>query len=99
QLGTTISTSMVNKDLSQMRSLYDAPIKYSPTHNGYFYEIEGFSIIDQPLTPDEVEALDYSTALLDALKGTPLFRHFENAINKLIQGYRISSVLEKSTHQ
>lgn len=99
QLGSSISISMVNKDLSQMRSLYGAPIKYSQQHGGYFYEEDGYSIIDQPLTPDELAALDYSTALLNSLKGTHLFKHFENAINKLIQGYRISSVLEKSSHQ
>lgn len=99
QLGTSISVSMINKDLSQMRNLYGAPIKYSTPNKGYYYDEEGFSIIDLPLTPDEVAALDYSTALLDSLKGTNLFSHFENAINKLIQGYRISSVLEKSPHQ
>lgn len=99
QMGTGISVSMLNKDLSQMRSLYGAPIKYDRNHNGYYYEEEGFSIMEFPLTGAEIEALDYSTALLETLKGTRMFRHFENAINKLIEGYRISSVLEKSASQ
>ncbi|MBX2940199.1 MAG: WYL domain-containing protein [Ferruginibacter sp.] len=99
QSGAGISVSMLNKDLSQMRTLYGAPIKYDRNHNGYFYEEEGFSIMEFPLTGDEIEALDYSTALLETLKGTRMFRHFENAINKLIEGYRISTVLEKSTSQ
>lgn len=99
QTGTSISISMLNKDLSQMRSIYGAPIKYDRVHNGYYYEEEGFSIIEFPLTGAEIEALDYSTALLQTLKDTRMFRHFENAINKLIEGYRISSVLEKSTNK
>lgn len=99
QSGTGISVSMLNKDLNQMRTLYGAPIRYNRTHNGYYYEEEGFSIMEFPLTGAEIEALDYSTALLETLKGTRMFRHFENAINKLIEGYRISSVLEKSTSQ
>lgn len=98
QMGTSISVSMINKDLKQMRDLYDAPIKYSHTQGGYFYTEENFSILDAPLSPDEIEALDYSTALLNTIKGTHLFRHFENAINKLIDGYRISSYLDKLPH-
>lgn len=97
QLDTKISVSMLNKDLKQMRDTYDAPIKYSHQHGGYYYDADHFSILDFPLTPDEVEALDYSTALLNSLKGSHLFSHFENAINKLIEGYRISSVVGNST--
>lgn len=99
QLGTSISVSMLNKDFAEMRSSFGAPIAYSKTHKGYYYTQPDFSIKEFPLTNDEIEALDFSTALLYQLKGTKLFDQFENAINKLIEGYRISKVLGKSERQ
>ncbi len=98
-LGTSISASMFNKDIHQMKAIYNAPIKYDRYQKGYCYTEEDFSIREFPLTEDEVEALDMSTALLQQLKGTRIFSHFESAINKVIVGYRISSILGKSENQ
>ena len=99
QLGTSISPSMFSKDIQQMKQLFHAPIRYDRARNGYCYEEEGFSIREFPLTHEEVQALDYSTALLQQLKGTRMFQHFENAINKVIEGYRLSPILGKSESQ
>jgi predicted DNA-binding transcriptional regulator YafY len=95
-IGTSISGSMLNKDLASMKSIYGAPIAYSRVHKGYYYTEPGFSIREFPLTAEEVNALDFSTALLQQLKGTKLFSRFENAINKVIEGYRISKSLGHS---
>lgn len=99
QLGTTLSNSMFTKDIEGMRNLYSAPLEYNRAHKGYCYTEEGFSINSFPLSHDEIEALDYSTALLQQLKDTPMFHHFETAINKVIEGYRISKILGKSEKQ
>jgi predicted DNA-binding transcriptional regulator YafY len=99
QLDTTISESMFSKDIQQMKRIYNAPIKYDRYNNGYCYTEDEFSIAEFPLTHDEIEALDYSTALFHQLKGTRLFQQFENAINKVIEGYRISKALGKSEMQ
>ena len=82
-----------------MRAIYNAPIQYNREHRGYCYGEPGFSIMEFPLTHAEIEALDFSTALLQQLKGTRMFNHFENAINKVIEGYRISSIVGKSEKQ
>jgi predicted DNA-binding transcriptional regulator YafY len=63
QLGQSISDSLFTKDLQQMKTIYGAPIKYNRFHKGYYYDQEGFSIREFPLTHEEIEALDYSTAL------------------------------------
>ncbi|RYY38458.1 MAG: WYL domain-containing protein [Chitinophagaceae bacterium] len=94
-IGGSISESMLNKDLAAMRSIYGAPIAYCREHRGYYYTEPGFSIREFPLTSEEISALDFSTALLHQLKGTRLFARFENAINKVIEGYRISRTLGK----
>ena len=99
QLGVGISSSMFNKDIRQMKELFNAPIKFDRTYNGYCYTQKDFSIREFPLTHDEINALDYSTALLHQLKGTRMFQHFENAINKVIEGYRLSQIIGKSEKQ
>ncbi len=99
QLGSAISTSMFSKDLSQMKSTYNAPIEFHRLNKGYYYSEPDFSIKEFPLTHDEIDALDYSTALLHQFKGTRIFHHFESAINKVIEGYRISAILGKSENQ
>lgn len=92
QLDTTISISMLNKDLAAMKQLYNAPIVYDKARGGYAYTDPDFSIAEFPLTVEEREALDISTALLQQIRGTKIFQQFENAINKVIEGYRISKI-------
>jgi predicted DNA-binding transcriptional regulator YafY len=99
QLQGEISISMIRKDFASMKQIYSAPIKFNKTRDGYYYSEKGFSIKEFPLTTEEIAALDFSTALLNNLKDTQLFRQFENAINKLTEGYRISKILGKSERQ
>ena len=99
QLGVSISISMLNKDLASMKTVYNAPIEYNRQEKGYFYADPHFSIREFPLTEQEVEALDFSTALLQQIRGTKLFQQFENAINKVIEGYRISKIIGQQDKQ
>ncbi len=99
QLDVSLSASMFSKDLQQMKATYNAPIKFDKYHKGYYYTEPSFSIKEFPLTHNEIEALDMSTALLQQLKGTRIFQHFENAINKVIEGYRLSDILGQSQTQ
>jgi predicted DNA-binding transcriptional regulator YafY len=99
QTDDSISESMFSKDIQNMKRVYNAPIRYDKTHGGYCYTEPGFSIKEFPLNHQEIEALDFSTALLGLLKGTKLFQQYENAINKVIEGYRISKIIGKSEKQ
>ena len=99
QLDTSLSNSMFTKDIENMRNMFSAPIKYMRAEKGYCYTEPEFSISSFPLSHEEIEALDFSTALLQQLKHTRLFHHFETAINKVIEGYRISKILGKSETQ
>ena len=99
QLDTSLSASMFTKDLESMRRIYSAPIAYSRVNKGYHYTEVDFSISKFPLSQDEIEALDFSTALFQQLKHTKMFHHFEAAINKVIEGYRISKIIGKSETQ
>jgi predicted DNA-binding transcriptional regulator YafY len=96
---TSLSNSMFTKDIQNMRIVYGAPIKFDRTNKGYCYTEPGFSIKEFPLTQDEIEALDFSTALFQQLKNTRMFKQFESAINKVIEGYRVSAIIGKSEQQ
>ena len=99
QLDTSLSNSMFTKDIENMRRAYSAPILYNRASKGYCYTEPDFSISTFPLSHDEIEALDFSTALFQQLKHTKMFYHFETAINKVIEGYRISKIIGKSETQ
>jgi predicted DNA-binding transcriptional regulator YafY len=99
QLNSDISESMIRKDFAAMKDVYTAPIQFHKGRGGYYYTEPDFSIKEFPLTNEEISALDFSTALLHNLKDTQIFKQFENAINKLIEGYRISKVIGKSEKQ
>lgn len=99
QLDKSISSSMINKDFAAMKDIYGAPIAYHKTKAGYYYTDPSFSIQEFPLTEAEREALDFSTALLQQIRGTKIFQQFENAINKVIEGYRISKIIGVSQRQ
>lgn len=99
QLDKPISISMLNKDLAAMKEIYGAPIAYHKQRGGYYYTEKKFSISEFPLTGEEIEALDFSTALLQQIRGTRIFQQFENAINKVIEGYRISKIEGIAQHQ
>lgn len=95
--GYDVSVSMLHKDLGAMKREFNAPIEHDRQKGGYYYTDEHFSIQGIPLTADEIAALDYSTALLQQIKGSKMFQQFENAINKLIEGYRISKITGEET--
>lgn len=99
QLNGEISISMIRKDFAAMEQIYSAPIKFNKSRDGYYYTEPDFSIKEFPLSEEEISALDFSTALLNNLKDTQLFSQFENAINKIIEGYRISKKIGKSERQ
>jgi predicted DNA-binding transcriptional regulator YafY len=95
--GYDVSVSMLRKDLQAMKEEFHAPIEHDRKRGGYYYTDQHFSIQGVPLTEDEIAALDYSTALLQQIKGSKMFQQFESAINKLIEGYRISKITGEET--
>jgi predicted DNA-binding transcriptional regulator YafY len=91
-LDSLISVSSINKDFKAMRAFYNAPIKFNALEKGYYYEEPEFSINSFPLSTEEIEVLDLSTAFLRQLKYSGYFSQFEAAIDKLISGFRVSKI-------
>jgi predicted DNA-binding transcriptional regulator YafY len=94
-LGGNVSPYTFDKDIKELKQKFNAPIEFNRKHNGYYYTDESFSLSQFPLTEEEITALDFSTAVLQSMKHTPLFHPFETAIDKVINGYRVGKILGK----
>ena len=62
--GQHICDSTIEKDLFAMRMEHDAPIKYSKIEKGYYYTNDEFSLDENPLSENDVEAIKIATNIL-----------------------------------
>jgi predicted DNA-binding transcriptional regulator YafY len=92
--GEAISLSTIDKDIWAMKNEgelgYYAPITHSRQHGGYFYEDENYSINELSLGDDDLQAIRFAAATLDQFRDMPIFRQYENAIEKIINRVNIS---------
>lgn len=83
-----ISKSSIEKDIRAMKFdeglKYFAPIEFSRTYKGYYYEDPMYSINGIPLNDDELEAMKFATNILGQFKNVAIFKAYENAIEKVI---------------
>lgn len=83
-----ISKSSIEKDIRAMKYdeglKYFAPIEFSRTHKGYYYDDEDYSIDGVPLNENELEAMRFATNILGQFKNVGIFREYENAIEKVV---------------
>jgi predicted DNA-binding transcriptional regulator YafY len=96
---SSVSSFTFDKDIKAMKDLFGAPIAFNRQHRGYYYNDEHFSLNQFPLAEEEISALDFSTAVLQSLKHTPLFDQFEAAVDKVINGYKVGRILGKSDEE
>ncbi|MBI3135693.1 MAG: WYL domain-containing protein [Bacteroidetes bacterium] len=98
--GSDICDSTVEKDMFAMREEFDAPIKYSKIHKGYYYDDPDYSVDKIPLSEDDIDAIRFATKTLMQFKDMGIFKNFGYAINKIFDRVHITnnpldSVVEK----
>ena len=91
KLGINISESMLFKDLYDMRVNFGAPISYSRSEKGYYYDYAEYSFRGNSLNEDEITALiEVSNHLPDTIdKATAM--SFINAVKKIVYSNRIQN--------
>jgi predicted DNA-binding transcriptional regulator YafY len=89
--GNNICDSTIEKDLFAMRQEYDAPIKYSRLHRGYYYEDPEFTINDVPLNEADLDAVRFAANTLLQFRDVEMFREFGNAIDKIVDRVVLTS--------
>lgn len=88
--GSDICDSTIEKDMFAMREEFDAPIKYSKVHKGYFYEDADYSIDKIPLSEDDIDAIKFATKTLMQFKDLGIFKNFGYAIGKIFDRVHIT---------
>ncbi|MBK6525751.1 MAG: WYL domain-containing protein [Crocinitomicaceae bacterium] len=88
--GSDICDSTIEKDMFAMREEFDAPIKYSKVHKGYFYDDPEFSIEKIPLSEDDIDAIKFATKTLMQFKDLGIFKNFGYAIGKIFDRVHIT---------
>lgn len=92
--GEAISLSTIDKDINAMRNEselgYYAPIKFSRTHGGYYYDQDGYSIEQLSLNDEDLEAIHFATATLEQFRHIPFLKQYESAIEKIVSRVRIT---------
>lgn len=94
--GDHISDSTLEKDLQYMKLEYDAPIKFSRSHGGYYYAEEGYSI---DLNSEQVEAIKMAANVLSQFRNTEVFAEFHSAIDKILDRVNISPDIQDQAIQ
>lgn len=85
---SSISESSIEKDLRAMRTDsrlgYFAPIKFSKTHGGYFYEDPEYSIDKFNVNEDDISAIQMAIGILQQFRNTDFFKDFEGLVDKMM---------------
>lgn len=89
--GSDICDSTIEKDMFAMREELDAPIKYSKTGKGYFYEDADYSIEKIPLSEDDIDAIKFATNTLMQFRDVGIFKQFGFAIDKIFDRVHIAN--------
>lgn len=63
---------------------YNAPIEFSKSENGYYYEDPDYSIDNLPLNDNDIEALEFVTTILAQYRNVKIFNEFTGTVDKLI---------------
>lgn len=96
--GQHISMSTIEKDLRAMRediSLgFEAPIKYSRIHKGYYYTDPEYTIQNIPLNNEDVDAIKLAANTLFNFRESPLFSQFKFAIEKIFDRLNIADEVQ-----
>jgi predicted DNA-binding transcriptional regulator YafY len=87
KFGYQLSKETILKDISAMKfdPILDfrAPIKYSGSHKGYYYEDREYRINKASLNEEEIESLKTMLEVLNIFSGTGINENFNVAVNKI----------------
>jgi len=89
--GSDICDSTIEKDMFAMREELDAPIKYSKTGKGYFYEDADYSVDKIPLSEDDIDAIKFATNTLMQFRDVGIFKQFGFALDKIFDRVHIAN--------
>jgi len=98
-LDQRISKETLQKDIRDMKKSGDlefyAPIKYSRSHSGYYYEDEGYSIKRFPVNYEEKESAEFALTLLNQSGSLPYLNQFKNFVERALTFSKVEQQLQQ----
>ena len=99
KLDCKISLSTFEKDLYAMKNNpepgYYAPIEYCKTNKGYYYSDEAYSIENFALKEEDIDAIEFATAVLKQYRKLPILEQYASAIDKIMDVVNVRKLLNK----
>ncbi|HED30912.1 MAG TPA: WYL domain-containing transcriptional regulator [Prosthecochloris aestuarii] len=80
-----VSPKTIQRDITYMRDIMKAPVRYDSRKNGYYYENEFLFLPSACLEPGEAEALVATRQVLSEYHGTPYYNEVSHALDKVLQ--------------
>lgn len=97
-LGTGFAVSTIQKDIKSMKEDpllgFNAPIKYSRSHSGYYYSDPDYSIGGLSLDEHDLDAIRFAADTLKQFKGVTLFNHFDQAVDKIMEAVNVGQLVD-----
>ncbi len=88
----------IQKDIKAMkedtRLEFNAPIEYDNARKAYKYTDRNYSILNFSIGEQEIHALQFYASSLKVYSEYGIFKHFTNAIEKIVEGITIKSKLK-----
>ncbi len=98
-LDQRISKETLQKDIRDMKKSsylgFDAPIKYSRSHNGYYYEDSNYTIKKFPVDYEEKESAEFALALLNQSGSLPYLNRFKNFVERALTFSKVGDQLQE----
>lgn len=78
-----VAAITISRDISLLKTKYNAPIEYDPTHNGYVYtEDYDFPLLNA-MSEKDLQTLSAAKILLSHYQGTPLYRDVQKILDSM----------------
>lgn len=97
-LDQRIAKETLQKDIRAMKKSAElefyAPIKYSRSHNGYYYDDPNYTIKKFPVDYEEKESAEFALTLLNQSGALPYLNRFKNFVERALTFSKVESQLE-----
>lgn len=98
-LDQRISKETILKDIRDMKKSSDlgfnAPIKYSKSHSGYYYDDPNYTIKKFPVDYEEKESAEFALALLNQSGSLPYLNRFKNFVERALTFSKVGNQLQQ----
>ncbi|NGP89679.1 WYL domain-containing protein [Aliifodinibius halophilus] len=97
-LDQRIAKETLLKDIRAMKKSadlgFDAPIKYSRSHRGYYYDDPNYTIKKFPVEYEEIESAQFALTLLNQSGALPYLNRFKNFIERAVTFAQVENQLK-----